>query len=249
MTQVDHLNREEEIRMSVNRLDKLLSDSGRYTRSEARAAIRGGRVTVCGETVRKPEEKFDPKTAEIRADGERIDWASSRYLMLNKPAGVLSATDDPRQPTVLDLLSPELRRQGLFPVGRLDKDTTGLLLLTNDGDFAHRVISPKKHVPKRYRAVLDGPLGPEDAAAFAEGLTLSDGTKCLPARLELPEENVGLVTVYEGKYHQVKRMFAARGRHVTALHREQIGALRLDETLDPGEYRALSPEELAAVFE
>ncbi len=234
--------------MPVSRLDKLLSDSGRYTRSEARAAIRGGTVTVDGVIVRKPEEKFDQETTEIRAHGERIDCAATRYLMLNKPAGVLSATDDPRQPTVLDLLSPELRRQGLFPVGRLDKDTTGLLLLTNDGDFAHRVISPKKHVAKRYRAELDGPIGPEDVAAFADGIVLADGTKCLPARLEPTEKTVGYVTVYEGKYHQVKRMFAARGRRVTALHRERIGALELDGALCPGMYRPLEPEERSAVF-
>ncbi len=235
--------------VALCRLDKLLSDSGQYTRSEARNAIRAGRVSVNGCPVRKPEEKIDAETAEIIADGNRIDWADKRYLMLYKPSGVLSATDDPRQKTVLDLLPEPLRRQDLFPVGRLDKDTTGLLLLTNDGDFAHRVISPKKHVPKRYRAVLDGPLGPEDAAAFREGLILPDGQRCLPAQLESPEENIGLVTVFEGKYHQVKRMFAVRGRKVLALHREQIGALKLDETLQPGEYRPLRPEEINAVFQ
>ena len=235
--------------MALSRLDKLLSDSGRYTRSEARNAIRTGRVSVNGCPIRKPEEKFDAETAEIIADGARIDWAEKRYLMLYKPAGVLSATDDPRQKTVLDLLPEMLRRQDLFPVGRLDKDTTGLLLLTNDGDFAHRVISPKKHVPKRYRAELDGPLGPDDDAAFREGLILPDGLRCLPAQLEFPQENIGVVTVFEGKYHQVKRMFAARGRKVLALHREQIGALKLDEALRPGEFRPLRPEEIDAVFQ
>ena len=234
--------------MARNRLDKLLADSGRFTRSEARDAIRAGRVTVNGGVVRKPEEKFDSETAEICADGEGLDCAAKRYLMLYKPAGVLSATDDPRQRTVLDLLPLPLRRQGLFPVGRLDKDTTGLLLLTNDGDFAHRVISPKKHVPKLYRAALDGPLTEEDVAAFANGLTLSDGTVCLPAQLELPEPGVGLVTVYEGKYHQVKRMFAARGRTVLALHREKIGGLSLDGALEPGAYRELRPDELQTVL-
>ena len=234
--------------MALNRLDKLLSDSGRFTRSEARNAVRAGRVRVNGVVVRKPEEKYDADTDRICADGELLSCSSFRYLMLYKPAGVLSATDDPRQPTVLNLLPPELRRQGLFPVGRLDKDTTGLLLLTNDGDFAHRVISPKKHVPKRYRAQLDGPLTPEDAAAFAQGITLADGTACLPAKLKIAADDVGIVTVYEGKYHQVKRMFAARGRSVLALHREQIGALALDGTLKPGEWRALSREELTEVF-
>ncbi len=234
--------------MPMIRLDKLLSDSGLFTRSEARATIRAGRVTVDGSVVRSPEEKYDAETAEIRIDGARINCVGVRYLMMNKPTGVLSATDDPRQKTVLDLLPPELRKQRLFPVGRLDKDTTGLLLLTNDGAFAHRVISPKQHVPKRYRAELDGPLGAEDAAAFAEGIVLSDGTVCLPARLELADALVGIVTVYEGKYHQVKRMVAARGRTVLALHRESIGALRLDETLLPGGYRELRPDEIEAVF-
>ena len=229
--------------MPLSRLDKLLADSGHFTRSEARNAIRAGRVRVNGAVVRKPEQKFDSED-EILADGALLNCAARRYFMLNKPEGVLSATDDPRQRTVLDLLTPEIRRLGLFPVGRLDKDTTGLLLLTNDGDFAHRVISPKQHVPKRYRAKLDGALRAEDIDAFADGITLADGTKCLPARLELSAPDEGLVTVYEGKYHQVKRMFAARGRTVADLHREQIGLLTLDESLQPGEYRELFPDEL-----
>ena len=234
--------------MGRSRLDKLLSDSGRFTRSQAREAIRAGRVCVNGCVVRKPEEKYDPETDSVSADGEALNCQPLRYLMLHKPAGVLSATDDPKQRTVLDLLPPELQKQGLFPVGRLDKDTTGLLLLTNDGDFAHRVTAPKKHVPKRYRAVLDGPLAEADAAAFAEGILLGDGTQCLPARLEIEAPNVGIVTVFEGKHHQVKRMFAARGRTVTALHRERIGALELDPALGPGEYRPLYVEEREAVF-
>ena len=235
--------------MPLQRLDKLLSDSGHFTRSEARNAIRAGRVRVNGVAVRKPEQKYDADTDAITVDGEALSCTAFRYLMLHKPAGVLSATDDPKQTTVLDLLPPHLQKQGLFPVGRLDKDTTGLLLLTNDGDFAHRVISPKKHVPKRYRAALDGPIGPEDIAAFAEGLVLADGTKCLPAALERAESGEGIVTVYEGKYHQVKRMFAARGRTVTALHRERIGALWLDDALPPGAFRELRPEELDAIFQ
>ena len=236
------------VRLALNRLDKLLADSGHFTRSEARSAIRAGRVTVDGAAARKPEEKFDASQVEIRVDGEALNCTATRYYMLYKPSGVLSATDDPRQKTVLDLLPSALQRLGLFPVGRLDKDTTGLLLLTNDGEFAHRVISPKKHVPKLYRAVLDGRPSAADVDAFAEGLALADGTACLPARLELPEEHVGRVTVYEGKYHQVKRMFAARGYTVLALHREQIGALPLDSALQPGEFRELRPEEIERVF-
>ena len=235
--------------LHLNRLDKLLADSGQFTRSEARNAIRSGRVTVNGIVESKPEAKYDEESGRICIDGETINCASKRYLMLYKPAGVLSATDDPRQPTVLDLLPRSFQRLKLFPVGRLDKDTTGLLLLTNDGDFAHRVISPKKHVPKRYRAVLDRPVTAEDVQAFADGIMLADGTQCLPAVLAPSEETTGIVTVYEGKYHQVKRMFASRGKAVTALHREQIGALVLDPSLFPGDWRELREEELALVFQ
>ena len=235
--------------MPLTRLDKLLADSGICSRSEAKALIRVGRVTVNGAVPRLAEEKYASESAVICVDGEEISCCDSRYLMLYKPAGILSATEDAKQETVLDLLTPQLKRQNLFPVGRLDKDTTGLLLLTNDGDFAHRVISPKKHVPKRYRAAVDGILTADDAVAFERGIILSDGTVCLPAKLELLRPSVGYVTVYEGKYHQVKRMFAACGKHVTALHREQIGGLRLDERLKPGEYREITPEELKSVFE
>ncbi len=234
--------------MALTRLDKLIADSGRATRSEAKALIRAGRITVNGALPRRADEKYDLETDAIALDGEALCCAANTYLMLHKPGGVLSATEDGRQETVLDLLTPELRRQGLFPVGRLDKDTTGLLILTNDGDLAHRVISPKKHVSKVYIAAVDAPLDESDIAAFAEGLTLSDGTACLPAALELLRPTKARVTVYEGKYHQVKRMFAARGKHVTALHRAQIGALALDPALAPGEYRPLRPEELDALF-
>jgi len=235
--------------MPLTRLDKLLADSGIASRSEAKALIRSGRVTVNGTVPRLAEEKYAAETAVICVDGEVISYSEKRYLMLNKPCGVLSATEDASQKTVLDLLTPQLRRQDLFPVGRLDKDTTGLLLLTNDGDFAHRVISPKKHVPKKYRAAVDGILTEEDVLHFKEGIVLSDGTSCMPALLELVRPSVGIVTVFEGKYHQVKRMFASCGKHVTALHRFRIGALSLDETLSAGEYRELTPEELNLVFQ
>ena len=234
--------------MALTRLDKLLADSGRCTRSEARALIRAGRVTVDGAAVFAPEAKYDAACVRIVLDGSAVNCTETRYLMLHKPAGVLSATEDARQSTVIDLLPPEYRRMGLFPVGRLDKDTTGLLLLTNDGDFAHRVISPKKHVPKRYIARVEGTLDDADIAAFADGIVLADGTHCLPAQLVILAPDLGQVTVYEGKYHQVKRMFAARGKPVTALHREQIGALALDSALGPGQARELRPGELDAVF-
>ena len=221
--------------MANTRLDKLLSDSGLYSRSEARTLIRAGRVQVDGVAVRQPEAKYDPAVSAITVDGSRIRCEKTRCLMLYKPAGVLSATEDARQKTVLDLLPPEYQK-------------LGLLLLPNDGDLAHRVITPKKHVPKVYRAQVDGALDNGDVAAFAGGIVLADGIQCLPAKLEALAPNVGLVTVFEGKYHQVKRMFAARGKPVVALHRLSIGGLALDETLRPGEYRELRPEELAAVF-
>ncbi len=234
--------------MALTRLDKLLADSGLYSRSEARALIRAGRVLADGAAVRQPEAKFDPDTAVINVDGVTICCAAKRCLMLYKPAGVLSATEDARQQTVLDLLPPSYQRMGLFPVGRLDKDTTGLLLLTNDGDLAHRVISPKQHVPKVYRAETDGDLMEADIQAFEAGVVLADGTRCLPAKLEILAAKVGRVTVYEGKYHQVKRMFAARGKHVTALHRLSVGALALDESIAPGEFRELRPAEIEEIF-
>ena len=234
--------------MALTRLDKLLSDSGLYSRSEARALIRAGRVLADGAAVRQPEAKYDPDTAEITVDGAVISCAPKRCLMLYKPAGVLSATEDAHQQTVLDLLPSKYQRMGLFPVGRLDKDTTGLLLLTNDGDLAHRVISPKQHVPKVYRAETDGVLDEADIQAFAEGIILADETNCLPAKLELIGQTTGRVTVYEGKYHQVKRMFAARGKHVIALHRLSVGGLKVDESLAPGQFRELRPEEIEEIF-
>jgi len=235
--------------MALTRLDKLLSDSGIMSRSEAKAMIRQGRVLVNGQIPRMAEEKYTAETAEIFVDGVRISCSANRYLMLHKPGGILSATEDKTQQTVLDLLPKELQRQGLFPVGRLDKDTTGLLLLTNDGDFAHRVISPKKHVAKVYRASVNGVLNSDDVAAFAQGLVLSDGLHCLPAKLEIIRPSVGRVTVFEGKYHQVKRMFASRGKYVTSLHRESVGGLTLDAAMLPGAYRELRPEELELVFQ
>ena len=234
--------------MAMTRLDKLLADSGTVSRSEAKQLVRAGRVTVNGVVARSGDEKYDPGTATICVDGAELSCSARRYLMLYKPAGVLSATEDAKQPTVLDLLPAQLRRQGLFPVGRLDKDTTGLLLLTNDGSFAHWVISPKQQVPKVYRATVEGSLTQEDILAFAAGLTLGDGTACLPARLEILRPDLGQVTVFEGKYHQVKRMFAARGKHVTALHRVSVGGLELDAALAPGDFRELTSGEIDAVF-
>lgn len=230
------------------RLDKLIADSGRFTRSEARRLIRSGRVTISGAVCVKPEEHF-PENASVAVDGEPLRCERLRVFMLNKPAGVLSATEDRNAPTVLDLLPPELRRLGLFPVGRLDKDTTGLLLLTNDGDFAHRVISPRSGVWKLYRAETETPADEADALAFSEGIELRDGTRCLPAELIPQPDGSCLVRVTEGRYHQVKRMLASRGRPVTALRRLAIGGLGLDAALAPGELRELTAGERELVLQ
>ena len=231
----------------MTRLDKLLTQSGLYSRSEARELIRSGRVSVDGETLRRPEAKA-AEDAAVFVDGEEVNCSLCRYFMLNKPAGVLSATDDRSQPTVLDLLPREIRALGLFPVGRLDKDTTGLLLLTNDGDFAHRVISPKHGVVKTYLAVTASPVDAEDVRAFREGITLSDGTRCLPAVLEPLDGCRCRVLVSEGKYHQVKRMLAACGKPCTALERTAVGALELDPELPRGGWRELRQFEKQLVF-
>ena len=210
--------------------------------------IRAGRVRVDGIAVTAPETKIDPRAAAVTIDGEALVWREHHYYMMNKPAGVVTATEDPRQRTVLDLLPEELRRMGIFPVGRLDRDTRGLLLLTDDGDFAHRVISPKFAVEKLYDASVEGTPDEADVSAFEEGIVLGDGTKCRPAKLEITGEGRCLVTVTEGKYHQVKRMLAARGKPVTALRRLSIGALRLPEELEEGTVVELDEDDLCRVF-
>ena len=229
------------------RLDKLLSDTGRWSRKEARDLIRGGSVTVDGVVLRQPEEKADPDTAAIAVDGVPLGWTAYRYLLLNKPAGYLTATENAGAPTVMDLSPAELRKAGLAPVGRLDKDTTGLLLITDDGALAHGLLSPRRHVDKVYLAWVDGAGTEEDCAAFARGIVLGDGTKCLPARLELPRPGLCRVTVREGKFHQVKRMLAGRGLPVKALKRVSMGPLKLDETLEEGRVRPLTEKEIAAL--
>ena len=230
------------------RLDKVLSELGVASRRELKQIIKAGRVSVNGQTVTEPERHIDPDTDEICLDGEILRLRRFRYFMMDKPAGVLSVTEDRKQQTVLDLLPPELKRLELFPVGRLDKDTEGLLILTNDGDFAHRVISPGSRVNKIYLAEVEGTLLPETVLRFREGIVLKDGTECLPAKLEILRERTCLVTVQEGKYHQVRRMLAAAGNPVVTLRRLQIGALRLPDNSEPGSWRELSEEEKAKVF-
>ena len=234
--------------MASIRLDKYIADLGLASRREVKSLVKSGRIRVDGRPPSGPEQKLDPDAAEVTLDGERLRYRPFRYFVMDKPAGVVTATEDAAQRTVLDLLPPELRRLGLFPVGRLDKDTTGLLLLTNDGDFAHRVISPKSEVEKRYHARVDGIPDETDAAAFREGILLADGTRCLPARLEFDGTDECFVTLTEGKYHQVKRMLAARGKPVLELRRLSVGGLSLGKMPIPGELRELSDEDLCTLF-
>lgn len=230
------------------RLDKLLNDAGLGSRKELKKLIKSGRVTVNGSAAARPETQVDPERDQVCLDGERVACSRFHYYMMDKPRGVLTATRDSKQETVLDLLPERLRRMGLFPVGRLDKDTSGLLLLTDDGDFAHRVISPKFCVEKMYYARVEGELGQKDAKAFAQGLTLRDGTHCLPAKLELLGRDECHVTVREGKYHQVRRMLASRGAPVLELRRLTVGGLSLEEGSRAGEIRELGENDLCIVF-
>ncbi len=235
--------------MALERLDKLIANSGKASRKEAKALIKGGRVSVDGQIASSAEDKYDESGACICIDGEVINCSNYRYILMNKPNGVLSATEDTSQQTVIDLLPKELQKLDLAPVGRLDKDTTGLLLLTSDGDYLHRVISPKHHVAKVYRAAVDGILDQSDIEAFEAGIVLADGTRCLPGKLVIERPSVALVTVYEGKYHQVKRMLASRGKPVTALKRLSVGGLTLPEGLGYGEYVELDKAGAMSVFE
>lgn len=234
--------------MMGERLDKFLSSQGFGTRKEVGKLIRGGAVSVDGVPQRDPAAKIDPAAA-VTVEGRPVQYQKYLYIMMNKPAGVLSATEDRRQRTVLDLLPEDLRRRGLFPAGRLDKDTTGFLLITDDGDLAHRMLSPKKHVYKMYRADLDGPVTEEDVRAFQQGVCWEE-EQYAPARLWTQEDDpaIAFVEIREGRFHQVKRMFEARGKQVIALKRLKIGGLALDDTLQEGECRLLGPEEIGQIF-
>lgn len=228
------------------RLDKYLSEMGAGTRSEVKKAIRSGLVLVDGVVSRKPEQKIDTQNQKVVYNGKLIRYQEKEYYMLHKPAGVVSATRDEREATVLDLITGQKRRD-LFPVGRLDKDTEGLLLITNDGDLAHRLLSPSRHVDKVYYARVDGKVTKEDVVAFRNGLDIGDETLTKPAVLEIlsqGEESEIRLTIQEGRFHQVKRMFEAVGKHVVYLKRLSMGSLVLDETLEKGAFRPLTQEEL-----
>ena len=229
------------------RLDKYLAEMGIGTRKEIGKAVRAGRVTVNGQTVKNAAMQVTAED-EVSMDGVPVEYEEYVYYMLNKPAGVISATEDARERTVLDLIS-ERQRKGLFPVGRLDRDTEGLLLITNDGGLAHRLLSPRHHVDKVYYARLDGPVGEAEKALFAQGLKVDEALTALPAELEILEPATEVrVTIREGKFHQVKRMFEAVGREVLYLKRLSMGPLALDESLPKGDYRRLTAEEESAIM-
>ena len=232
----------------MERLDKFLCDSGAGTRSQVKLMLKAGRVTVDGRVEKDNGKKIDPEKQVITLDGEILGGKRRAVVMLNKPAGYVTATEDPVEKTVMELLPPEMKHLDLKPVGRLDKATEGLLLFTNDGDLLHRLISPKKEVPKVYYARHEGQAGDGDIRAFTEGLTLRDGTVCLPAKLEPLGPGESLVTVCEGKYHQVRRMMASREMTVLYLERRQEGCLTLGD-LPRGKVRELTEEEIRKLEE
>lgn len=238
--------------MARERLDKMLASRGAGSRKESCQLIRVGRVTVNGVICRDPASKVDAQADAVCVMGIPLRVRKERYFMLNKPAGVISATEDAQQKTVLELF-PASERAGLAPVGRLDKDTVGLLLLTDDGALSHALTAPRRHVDKRYRALVSGKLADDAPEQFALGVVLRDGTQCRPASLTVLEQRTdGMaeveVVLHEGKYHQVKRMIAALGGHVEQLERLSVGPLTLDADLRRGAYRALTEAEIQALF-
>lgn len=229
----------------MERLDKILSSRTGLSRKEAKAAISGGKVFVNGKAIRSSETKVG-ENDEIIFGCNKISQKAHLYIVLHKPKGYVSATEDPKQQTVLELVPENLMRSGLFPAGRLDKDTTGLMIITDDGDFAHRILSPKKHVSKKYAVTIDLPVTEAMEKGFAEGIALNDGI-CKSAKLFKTGEYTCEVTLSEGRYHQIKRMFGCFGAKVTELHRLSMGGFSLPEDLLPGECRELTEEELALI--
>ncbi|KGK87202.1 MULTISPECIES: pseudouridine synthase [unclassified Clostridium] len=232
----------------MERLDKVLANLGFGSRKEVKALVKSGRVEVDGEVVKDSSISIDPEKSIVKVNGEELLYRKYIYLMMNKPDGVISATFDNRDETVIDLLDIDYQVFKPFPVGRLDKDTVGLLLITNDGDLNHKLISPKWHVDKVYYAEIDKEVNEADIEAFKKGVVLDDDYKCLPAKLEIVEADENgskvYITIQEGKFHQVKRMFQAREKEVVYLQRVKFGSLSLDDELMEGEYRELTEEEL-----
>ena len=230
--------------METIRIDKMLSNVTNISRSEIKRFIKRGEVTVNGRVVKTADEKIDPESSDVKLKGQTIRYNEFVYIMLNKPKGILSASNDKSRKTVVDLVPENLKRQKLFPVGRLDKDTTGLIIITNDGEYAHKIISPKNKTEKVYIATLDGELKEELISEFKKGVVLADGTKCRPASLEILESNIARLTLFDGKYHEVKRMFGVFGLGVNELHRYAIGGLTLPDTLQSGGCLLMSDEDV-----
>lgn len=234
----------------MQRLDKVLSNSGIGSRKDVKILIRRGLISIDGTVITDSAFQFDPADSNIMVDGEPLNYRKHIYIMMNKPQGVISATYDGRHKTVMNLLPPEYANIELFPAGRLDIDTEGFILLTNDGDFAHEILAPKKYVPKTYYAVIEGKVEENDVQKFKEGIVLDDGYKCMPAELKIlksAEVSEIELTIYEGKFHQVKRMFEAVGEKVTYLKRTAIGGLGLDQVLKLGQCRELADEEVKMI--
>lgn len=231
----------------MERLDKVLSSFYSLSRADTKKLMKKQCVKVNGVVTKSLDIKVDPDKDDITVDGQKIVFKKYIYIMMNKPEGVISASDDKSAKTVVDLVPDELYRDGLFPAGRLDKDTTGFVLLTDDGDFAHRILSPKNHIEKTYHAVLERQLSEKDIEHFLSGVELKDGTLCLEAKVRMLEGTTAEVIIHEGKYHQVKRMFAALGNKVIALRRVKMGNLPLDENLPEGDCREITSEELKLI--
>lgn len=235
----------------MDRLDKILVSQSVGSRKEVQKLIKSGAVSVNGEICKKIDFKADTENDEITVNGQALNYQKYVYIMMNKPAGVVSATTDNHDRTVIDILPPEFKRKGLFPAGRLDKDTEGLLIITDDGDFAHRMLSPKKHVYKKYVAKVDADITEETIKRFEEGIVFADGTKCMPAKLELEknsDKKTGIVTICEGKFHQVKKMFIYCGINVVHLQRISIGNLYLDGKLPIGCCKMMSNLDKELIF-
>ena len=231
------------------RLDKYLVETGCCSRTEAKKIVRAGGVSVNGRVPKSSDEKIDPNADEVIFCGKRVIYREFTYIMLNKPEGYVSATEDGRDKTVLDLLPPEVNKNGLFPCGRLDKNTLGLMLITNDGDLAHQLLAPKKHVSKVYGFECREPLSDRDAERLCEGVDIGDGYITKPAKITLEGEDrqKGRITIDEGKYHQIKRMFEAVDNKITYLERLEFGALKLDDSLERGQWRYLTDGEIASL--
>lgn len=234
--------------MNAERLDKIISATFNISRSQARKSVLSGLASVNGQKVRDFSLRIDPVADKILFKGQTVYYKKNIYIIMNKPTGILSASSDKNRRTVVDLVPENLRRAGLFPVGRLDKDTTGLLIITDNGDFAHRVISPKSSIYKTYIALLDGRVTDEMCEIFRVGVTLADKTVCRGAELTPLDGNYAMIKICEGRYHQIKRMFGTVGLGVVSLHRSAIGSLVLPEDIPPGRCREMNPQELEMVF-